>query len=80
MTTPLREQQPSGTTGELHFLSVVQPLRRGMKRREEAVVIAAVECVLRVVTTEDGRTVIQIEVPDEKARLQLSAALLRAGD
>jgi len=47
-----------------------------MAKRKKAADEAAVECVLRVVK-RDGRTLIEIEIPDEKAALALAAKLVR---
>lgn len=49
-----------------------------MEKRKKAA-DQAVACVLRVVT-KDGRTVLEIEIPDEKARIKVAALILRGRD
>jgi hypothetical protein len=64
-------------TGAVHFLKVIHPLQGGMAKQTKAAdQAAAVACILRVVT-KDGRTVLEIEIPDEKAALSLAAKLVR---
>lgn len=74
-----RNQELIHTTGTLYIVRPDDALRRGMAKRKKAANEAAAECVLRVVT-RDGRTLIEIEIPDEKARIQVAALILRGRD
>jgi hypothetical protein len=49
-----------------------------MEKRKKAAG-EAVACVLRVVTKDD-RTVLEIEIPDEAARIRVAALILRGRD
>ena len=73
-----RNSKRNGTTGEVHFLSVVRPLQGRMAKRKKAADEAAIECVLRVVRRR-GRMLIEIEVTDtdEQKTLALAATLVR---
>lgn len=77
MTTPVRRGSvPIHATGTVHFLRWPRPLQGGMAKRKKAADEAAVECVLRVVS-KDGRTLIEIEIPDDAAALAIAAKLLK---
>lgn len=72
-----RNSGHNGTTGEVHFLRVVRPLQGGMTDEKTAAEEAAIECLVRVVTKDDGRQVLEIEIPDGKAALKIASALVR---
>lgn len=74
----VRNSDAIHTTGAAHFLRIVPPLRSGMDKRKRTAA-QAVACILRVVT-KDGRTVLEIEIPDEKERIALAALILRGRD
>jgi hypothetical protein len=72
-----RNSEHNGTTGTLHFLRVCHPVKSGMAKRKKAADQAAVECLVRVVTKDDGRQVLEIEIPDGNAALKIASALVR---
>lgn len=81
-----RNLERFGSTGELHFLRVIDPVSRrgelsasrsGMpKKRRKKTDDEAVACTLRVVT-KSGKIVIEIDIADEEAAIALAAKLLR---
>lgn len=85
-----RNLEGFGSTGELHFLRVLDPVIRRAelsasrsempkKRRKKAEAQdGTFDCTLRVMT-QSGKIVIEIEL-DEQARIALAAKLLRQAD
>lgn len=75
----LSARNPNATRAlvKVHFRSVPQPLKGGMARRKKAADEAAIECRVRLVTKEDGRQVLEIEIPDEATALAIAAKLVR---
>lgn len=74
----VRNLSDQDATGELHFLTVDQPLQSGMEKRKKAAKEAAaiaVPCVLRISRNQNKPT-IELEIEDEAA-LKLAAELLR---